>query len=51
MEEFFLEAGRMLDYSYLEFLTQEILTDVTVIQKMYIGVSTDGGWLSNNLLE
>lgn len=38
MEAFFPEAGRMLDYNYLEFLTQEVFTDVTVGEKKYIDI-------------
>ena len=38
MEAFFPEAGRMLDYSSLEFLTQEILTDITTGEKKYIDI-------------
>ncbi len=38
MEAFFPEADRMLDYSYLEFLTQEVFTDVTIGEKKYIDI-------------
>lgn len=38
MEAFFPQAGRMLDYSYLEFLTQEVLTDVTAGERKYIDI-------------
>ncbi|MEW5920426.1 MAG: Rpn family recombination-promoting nuclease/putative transposase [Bacillota bacterium] len=38
MEAFSPEAGRMLDYSSLEFLSQEILTDVTAGEKKYIDI-------------
>ena len=38
MEAFFPAADRMLDYSHLEFLTQELLTDVTSGEKKYIDI-------------
>ncbi len=38
MEAFFPEADRLLDYSSLEFLTQEILTDITAGEKKYIDI-------------
>src|SRR5690554_3729997 len=38
MKAFFPEADRMLDYSSLEFLTQEILTDLTAGEKKYIDI-------------
>jgi len=38
IEAFFPEADRLLDYSYLEFLTQEVFTDITVGEKKYIDI-------------
>ena len=38
LEAFFPEADRLLDYSYLEFLTQEVFTDVTAGEKKYIDI-------------
>jgi len=38
MEAFFPQADRLLDYSYLEFLTQEVFTDVTAGEKKYIDI-------------
>ena len=38
MEAFFPEASQMLDFNHLEFLSQEVLTDVTAGEKKYIDI-------------
>lgn len=38
MEAFFPEADRLIDYSYLEFLTQELIVDITTGEKKYIDI-------------
>ncbi len=43
IEAFFPEADQMLDYSHLEFLTQEIIVDLTTGEKKYISSSYPTG--------